>query len=75
MSAPSNAVCIGVLCLMMKFFRAMAVIVLACLLCTVSPIKGDVVILIYVLRGAGIIGFITGLFFAQRLVRNMKSKK
>ena len=58
-----------------RAFIIVAILIGSCLLCTVSPIKGDVVILIYVLRGAGIIGFITGLFFAQRLVRNMKSKK
>ena len=58
--------------------RALIIVALligSCLLCTASAIKGDVLILIYVLRGIGLIGFFTGLFFAQRLVRNMKNKK
>ena len=52
-----------------------ALIIGSCLLCTVTPANNDVIALIYVLRGIGIVGFITGLFFGQRLIRGMKNKK
>ena len=42
---------------------------------TVTPANNDVPVLIYVLRGIDIVGFITGLFFGQRLIRGMKKKK
>ena len=51
-----------------------AIIIGSSLLCTVSPV-GSIPVLIYILRGVGMVGFVVALFFGQRLIRNMKNKK
>ena len=67
-----------VTCLVGYAIRALiiAAVLIGCgLLCTVSPISGDKIIGATVFRGVGIVGIIIGLFFAQRLIREMKKGK
>ena len=52
-----------------------AVLIGCGLLCTVSPIGGDKIAGAIAFRGVGIVGIIVGLFFAQRLIREMKKGK
>ena len=52
-----------------------AVLIGCGLLCTVSPVSGDKVTGAVAFRGVGIVGIIVGLFFAQRLIREMKKGK
>ena len=53
-----------------------AVLIGSCLLCTASAFEGsDVAAVTIVFRGIGFAGIVTGLFFAQRLIREMKNKK
>ena len=52
-----------------------AVLIGCGLLCTVSPLGSDKIIGAIAFRGVGIVGIIIGLFFAQRLIREMKNGK
>ena len=53
-----------------------AVIIGSSLLCTTSAFAGDKVSAVtIVFRGIGLVGFVVGLFFAQRLFRNMLKGK
>ncbi len=52
-----------------------AVLIGCGLLCTVSPIGSDKILGAIAFRGVGIVGMIIGLFFAQRLIREMKKGK
>ena len=49
-----------------------AVLIGCGLLCTVTPIGTDKIAGAIAFRGVGIAGIIVGLFFAQRLIRDMK---
>ena len=53
-----------------------ALLIGSALLCTTSALSGEhVAVVTYIFRGMGLIGFVLGLFFAQRLVRNMMKGK
>ena len=52
-----------------------AVLIGCGLLCTVSPLGSDKIVGAVAFRGVGISGIIIGLFFAQRLIREMKKGK
>ena len=52
-----------------------ALLIGSTLLCTTSAFTNESVVVSYVFRGIGIIGFGFSLFFAQRLIRNMKKNK
>ena len=59
--------------------RALIIIALligSCLLCTSSSFAGDNVSAVTIIfRGIGFVGFVVSLFFAQRLIREMKKGK
>ena len=59
--------------------RALIIVALligSCLLCTTSSLSGDKVAAVTItLRAIGMVGFVVSLFFAQRLIRNMKKGK
>ena len=53
-----------------------AVLIGSCLLCTASAFDAEGVgAVTIVFRGIGFAGIVTGLFFAQRLFREMKNRK
>ena len=58
-----------------RYAIIVAVLIVCGMLCTVAPIGSDKIVGAIVFRGVGIVGIIIGLFFAQRLIREMKKGK